>query len=698
MARRTDQPRGDLEVRGAILYATLINVVAVLPVLFMGGLSGAFFQPLALSYALAVLVSMVVALTVTPALSLILLAGALPKSGDPPLQRALKRAYGTVLSRVLHTPSVAFAIVGMVALAGLAVAPRLGQSLFPAFKERDFLVHWIATPGTSIQEERRTVTAGSHQLIAIPGIHHFGAHIGQAFLGEEIAGPNFGEDWVSVDPSADYDRTVASIRRVVAANPGLYRNVQTYMRERIEEVLSGAGEPVVVRIFGPNLDVLRHTAGEVQHALAGVNGLAELHTSLQQDVPQIDVEVRLGAARRAGLKPGDVRRDSATLVAGEEVADMFRAGRAYDVQVWSTPQTRDSLTAIRKLPIDTPHHGQVPLGTVADVRAAPTANLIERENASRKIDVAANVTGRPLSAINNDVRRRLRQVKLPLGYQVKLLGEATERAAAQRHLMGYAAIAAVAVLLLLQAAFRSWRLATLMFLTLPMALVGGALAAYIGVGLISLGALIGFFTVLGIAARNGIMMITHFQHLERHEGETFGPRLVLRGALERLAPILMTASATGLALLPLAISGARPGQEIEHPMAVVILGGLVTSTLLNLFVLPALYLRLGRRGRGVERVLAGHEGALPDLPLEPPRGRARGRRRFAYKEAASRDTTASLAQQRGDGVDGTGPRIPTTSSTSSTSSSLGLLSDGEGVEGDRGSTRTRAGGRTDAEQ
>jgi CzcA family heavy metal efflux pump len=589
-----------LEVRGAILYATLINVVAVLPVLFMGGLSGAFFEPLALSYALAVLTSMLVALTVTPALSAILLGRTPPRSTEPLLQRALKLAYGTALARVLRAPRVALAIVGAVALAGVVVAPRLGESLFPAFKERDFLIHWITTPGTSMQEERRIVTAANRQLLAIPGIHHVGAHIGQAFLGEEIAGPNFGENWVSVDPRADYDRTLASIHRVVAANPGLYRNVQTYMRERIQEVLTGAGEPVVVRIFGADLKVLRNTAHEVQHALAGVKGLTELHTELQRDVPQIDVRVRLGVARRYGVKPGDVRRASATLLASEEVADLFRGGRAYNVDVWSTPATRDSLTAIRSLPIDTPRGGQVPLARLADVRIAPTPNLIERENASRKIDVAANVTGRPLGAIDKDVRSRLRAVKMPLGYHAELLGEAAERAAAQRHLTMYAGVAAIAILLLLQAALGSWSLATLMFLTLPMALVGGVLAAYAGVGIISLGALIGFFTVLGIAARNGIMMITHLQHLERNEGQTFGPGLVLRGARERLAPILMTASATGLALLPLAVSGARPGQEIEHPMAVVIIGGLVTSTLLNLFVVPALYLRLSARRRAVD--------------------------------------------------------------------------------------------------
>jgi len=238
----------------------------------------------------------------------------------------------------------------------------------------------------------------------------------------------------------------------------------------------------------------------------------------------------------------------------------------------------------------------VPLATLADVRIRPTPNVIERERASRRIDVAADLpTGRDLGSVTNDVEERLRAVDLPLGYHAELLGEAAERKAAQEHLLLYALGAALLIFALLQAAFGSWRLAALLFFTLPMALVGGVLAAWVGVGVISLGALIGFFTVLGIAARNGIMMISHFQHLEREEGEEPGRALVLRGAGERLAPILMTASATGLALLPLVLLGDRPGAEIEHPMAVVILGGLVTSTLLNLFVVPALYLRFATK-------------------------------------------------------------------------------------------------------
>jgi Cu/Ag efflux pump CusA len=566
----------------------------VIPVVFVGGLSGAFFRPLALSYALAVLASMVVALTVTPAMSMIMLSRGEPREREPRLVRGLKRGYEAVLTPIIRTPRPALLAVGAIAVAGAIVGPNLGQSLFPEFKERDFLMHWISKPGTSITEERRIVTRASKELRQVPGVRDFGSHIGQAFLGEEIVGSNFGENWVSISPNADYDKTLERLHDVVDLHPGLYRNVQTYLRERIDEVLVGESDPIVVRIFGQDLRVLRKTADRVRAKLADVSGLSELHTELQEDVPQIDVKVRLDVARRYGLKPGDVRRAAATLVASEEVGDLFRAGKAYDVHVWSTPETRGNLTAIRRLPIETPRSGQVALGTLASVRVRPTPNAIHRENASRRIDIVAGLEGRALSDVDRDIKDRLGQVQMPLGYHADLLGESAERASAQSRLLELALVAALIVFLLLQAAFRSWRLAALLFLALPMALVGGLLAAYSSVGIISLGALIGFFTVLGIAARNGIMMITHFQNLERYENEPFGPALVLRGARERLSPILMTALATALALLPLAVSADKPGQEIEHPMAIVILGGLITSTLVNLFIVPALYLRVAR--------------------------------------------------------------------------------------------------------
>jgi Cu/Ag efflux pump CusA len=569
-------------------------VLAIVPVFFLTGLTGSFFRPLVFSYALAVLVSLLVALTVTPALSLILLSKTHLERRESPLTRWLEDGYGWLLARILPRPRRAYAAVGGVLVAGIAVVPFLGQSLLPSFKERDFLMHWVTEPSTSGPEEFRISVQACRELRTIPGVRNCGSHIGQALLADEVVGVHFGENWVSVDPSVDYDKTLAGIQEVVAGYPGIHRDVQTYLKERIREVLTGASQEVVVRVYGPDLDVLRAKAEEVVEAMSKIEGTVDPHMELHTDVPQINVRVNLAAAQRYGLKPGDVRRASGVLVASEEVGDVFSDGKAYDVHVWSTPETRSSLTSIRQLPIDTPGGEQVALGDVADVRIEPTPNTVEHENLARKIDAGANVQDRDLGSVAHDVQRALEQIDFPLGYHAEILGEYKERQAAQKRLLLVGLFAALGIFLLLQACFRDWRLATLSFLTLPMALVGGALAAFIGDGIISLGSLVGFFTILGIAARNGILMINHFQYLEQHEGEFFGPPLVLRGARERLAPIVMTTLATGLAVVPLVAAGRIPGHEIEHPLAVVILGGLVTSTMLNLLVLPALYLRFGK--------------------------------------------------------------------------------------------------------
>jgi len=442
-------------------------------------------------------------------------------------------------------------------------------------------------------------------LRRIPGVLSFGTHIGQAFLGEEVAGVNFGENWLRISPDVDLDKTLASVRKVIANYPGVYRDVMTYLNERIEEVLTGAKEPIVVRVYGQNLHTLHDIAVTIQHRLSDIPGIGDDHVDLTFDTPQIQVQVDLAKAAQYGLKPGDVRRAASTLVAGEEVGDIFRNGKAYDTVVWSTPGTRSSVAAISDLPLDTnTGNGKiVRLGDVATVKVQPNPSSIDRENDSRKIDVAASVQGRDLGSVVGDVEKVVSSMNMPEGYDAAVLGEYTERQGAQNSLFLVGVLAALAILLLLQTSFRSWRLAVLILATLPMALVGGAIGAYLGGGIISIGSLVGFFTVFGIAARNGILLINHFQHLEDVEGEPFSRDLVVRGARERLAPILMTSLATGLAVVPLVVLGYRPGDEIEYPLAVVILGGLLTSTLLNLFLVPSLYLRFGRRGEGGSRRL-----------------------------------------------------------------------------------------------
>jgi Cu/Ag efflux pump CusA len=482
-------------------------------------------------------------------------------------------------------------------VAGLAVVPFLGQELLPSFKERDFLMHWLLIPGASRPEMVRITQQASRELRQIPGVRNFGAHIGRALAADEVVGIYFTENWVSVDPSVDYDETVARIQATVDGYPGLVRDVQTYLKERIREVLTGSSEAIVVRIYGPELDVLRRQAAEVNQLLAGIEGVVDLHTELQVDIPQIEIEVDLAKAQHYGIKPGDVRRAQAAMMASIEVGDIYIDQKAFDVAVWGKPEIRNDLTALRELLIDTPGGGHVRLEEVADVRIVPAPNHIEHEGVTRRIDVLANVRGRDLGSVVAELERGLEQLEFPIGYHPELLGEFAERQAAQGRLFLFAIGAAILIFFLLQTSFNNWRLTILSFLTLPIALVGGLLAASItGGGIISLGSLVGLLTILGIATRNGIMMISHFQHLEEEEGETFGPALVLRGARERLAPILMTALTTGLALVPLVIAGNIPGHEIEHPLAIVVVGGLVTSTVLNLLVVPTLYLRFGKAG------------------------------------------------------------------------------------------------------
>lgn len=583
-----------LEVRGAIVYASLIEISALMPVFFLQGLSGAFFKPLATAYVVAGLVSPFIALTVTPAMVLILLSNAPIHHRPSPIIPWMHKIYDAVLGRVMPRPRLAYGTVAGLMVAGMAVWPFLGQELLPSFKERDFLMHWLTKPGTSHPEMWRITAQACRELLTIPGVRNCGSHIGQAMNADEPYGIYFTENWISVDPAVDYDATLAKVQETVDGYPGLIRDVQTYLKERIREVLTGSSDTIVVRIYGPELEGLRTQADNVLAALEGIEGIADLKKEAHVDVAQIDIEVDLAAAQRHGLKPGDIRRATAFLLQGEEVGDIFIGGKTYDVNVWSTPDTRNSLTNIRELLIDTPDGGHVRLADVATVQIVAAPNVVEREGQSRKIDVSANVRGRDLGAVVRDVEAALKTLEFPLEYRAELFGEYAERQAAQRNLFLAGLVAVVAIFFLLYTSFENWRLATLTFLTLPWALVGGILAAYFTSGVLSLGSLVGLLTILGIATRNGIMMISHFEHLEKEEGEPFGPELVKRGARERIAPIMMTALTTGLALVPLVIAGSIPGHEIEHPMAIVILGGLVTSTLLNLLVVPSLYLRFGK--------------------------------------------------------------------------------------------------------
>ncbi|MGH8683081.1 MAG: efflux RND transporter permease subunit [Burkholderiales bacterium] len=587
-----------LETRRVTLYATLIVMLAVVPVFFMGGVAGAFFGPLAVSYLLAVVASTAVALTVTPALTVMLLGRASSGVGESRIAVRLRERYDAVLRRAVGAPRKVFAVAGVVVAAGVAVWPLLGQSLLPPLKERELLVNWTTPPGTSHAETYRITSRVSSELRSLPGVRYVGAHVGRAVTGDQVVGINSSQIWVSIDPNADHDQTVAAIRETIDGYPGVDRSVQTYLRDKVGEVLTGETEAIVVRLYGPRRDILQQKAGEVRQALSEVAGIVDLRVRGQVEEPQVRVKVDLDSAGRANVRPGDVRRSSATVFSGLVVGYLFKEQKIYEVVVWGAPETRQSLNNLRDLWVEKSDRTHARLGDVADVSIVSTPTVIRHERIAPYVDVVANVAGRDPGSVADEVDDRLEKIQFPLEYHPELLGEFAERESAEERMLGVAAAALIGIFLLLQACFQSWRLALIAFLALPVSLAGGVLGVLASGGVASLGSIIGFLAILGIAARNGVFLISHYQRLEGQAGVPFGLELVVRGARERLLPVLTSSAAIVVALLPIVVFGRIPGLEIVHPTALVIIGGVVASALVTLLVVPALYLVIGS---GAER-------------------------------------------------------------------------------------------------
>jgi Cu/Ag efflux pump CusA len=478
---------------------------------------------------------------------------------------------------------------GALVVAGAASLPFLGQALLPTFKESELVIRWQGPPGTSLPEMNRITSRASRELRSIDGVRNVGADVGRAVTSDQVVSVNSAELWVSIDPDADYDETVASVKEVVAGYPGLAQDVQAFSNERAADALGGDEDDFVVRVYGEDPDVLRAKAREVQQLLSGIDGVTGEHVQLPALEPTLEVEVDLLAAQRHRVKPGDVRRAAATLLSGIGVGSLFEEQKVFDVVVWGTPETRGSLSDVRRLLIETPDGGHVQLGQVADVRISPNVSVIERHAVSRYLDVAADVDGRSTGAALNDVEDALDGVAFPLEFHSEVF--AAERQPAGRLLLiGLAVV--LGMFLLFQAAFGAWRRAALALLTLPVAVAGSVLAALADGGTLSFGSYIGLLAVLGLAARNSVLLIGHYGRLEEN-GNAFGRQLVLRGSAERFAPILITGTAAALLCAPFLILGGSPGLEVVRPLAVVVLGGVVTSTFLSLFVVPVLYLRAG---------------------------------------------------------------------------------------------------------
>jgi CzcA family heavy metal efflux pump len=674
------------EVRNPITYATFIALLAIVPVIVMEGRPGAFFEPLALAYVLAVLASMIVALTVAPALSLLLFSRGHVGRRESPILGWLSPRYDSTLSRLLRAPRPVLIAAGVCVAVGLAALPLLDTALIPSLKDRDVLVRLQSPPGTSELRMSDTTAQLSRELGAIPGVEDVSGHVGRAVTGDQIVDVNSSTLSVKIGSDADYDATVASIEDVVGRlDEAVDRDVVTYSQQEVRDVgtlidaeapnsgdnldvLTGADKPLVVRLYGPDLDGLRREANEVRDVVGGVDGVVDPSIELVPERPDLAIETDLAEALPYGIKPGDVRRAAATLLQGIQVGSTFQDQKVFDVIVMGVPETRQSVESVRELPIDTPVGGHVRLGDVADVGIQPSPAVIKRDAASRYVDIEAHLSGRSLGAVAGDIDGHLANVELPLEYHVEVLTESTSQEANVARIVGFGIVIAIAIFLLLQAAFRSWRLAGLAFLTLPVALVGGVLAALIDGATLSLGSLIAFLALLGIAVRNGVMLIHRFQRLRVDEVQAFGAELVRRGAKDRLAPTLTVAVATAAAVLPFVIMGEVAGLEIVHPMAVVMLGGLLTSTLLGLFMLPVLYLRFGAGALpdavpqiDVMSRRAGDPGGLVAATHQPPRFRVAkpvdGDVKVADEpdsprgfERASERQAKSAHQERGEGA------------------------------------------------
>ncbi|NNF11975.1 MAG: efflux RND transporter permease subunit [Gemmatimonadetes bacterium] len=582
------------EGRRPLVYATLIIVLFLLPVFFVEGVTAAFAQSLVGAFVLAIVASTLVAVTLTAALSVVLLPATPLAHEESRVGGALVDRLDRVSARATQWPRRALAGVGALAVLCVISIPLMRPgSTVPELREMHLLVRWEGSSSTSHPAMSRIAGRIGQEIRSIPGVREVSAQVGRAVMSDKRMDVNTGELWVSIDPEADHDATVAAVSGLVSSYPGLDGEVMTYLQAQVREELSGTRDPLVVRVYGEDLGVIREKAEQVQMALAVIDGVVDPSVDFPEERPTIEIEVDLDAAQAYGLKPGDVRRSAAVLLSGMEVGNLFEEQKVFDVVVLGTPETRHSLTSIEDLLIDTPGGGHVRLGEVAEVRRVPAVTVIHRDAASRRVDVTASVEGRGLGAVAADVERAIGEIDFPLEYRAELLGLYADRLAAERRMIGFAAVAFLLITLLVQAFTRSWQVAVAYFLTLPTALSGGVIvAATLLGGELSLAAMAGLLAVLAVAVRQGTTVMSRYQTLE-DEGVAFGPELVRQATRERLGPVLLTSLAMGLLFLPFAVMGGVAGLEVASPMAVVALGGLVTTTLFTLAGLPALYLLFG---------------------------------------------------------------------------------------------------------
>jgi CzcA family heavy metal efflux pump len=586
-----------IEVRSAVVYATFAVVLVFVPILTMSGLAGRLFAPLGVAYILSILASLVVALTVTPALCLVFLGGQHFKPEDPPLVRWLKDRYVRSLRRVESNAKAVMVIVGICTLLGLAALPFFSGGFIPELQEGHFIIHMSVVPGTSLKQSLALGQRVTADLLRLPAVKSVAQQIGRAELADDTLGPHESELTVSLSPlpGGDAESAQAAIRKVLAKYAGAGFAMNTFLTERVEETLSGFSAAVAINVFGGDLDALDATANEIARTLDRVPGATDVKVESPAGTPQVVIQLKPAELARYGLDAVTALEAISTAYEGARAGQIYDGNRVFDVSVILDADHRKDISQISALPLRSRGGIHVPLGEIAAIYQTAGRYVVLHQGARRVQTITCNVGGRDVGSFVAEAQRRIRaDVKFPAGTYHEFGGTAAGESQARRDLTVHSLLAALGIVLLLFIVMRKGRNLTLVLVNIPFALVGGVLAVFASGGPLSIGALVGFVTLFGITLRNSIMLISHYKHLIEVEGQRWGLETALRGAAERMTPILMTALVTGLGLLPLAIASGSPGREVEGPMAIVILGGLVTSTALNLLVLPTLALRFGR--------------------------------------------------------------------------------------------------------
>lgn len=586
------------EIRGPIVNATAIITVVFLPLFFLSGVEGRMLRPLGLAYVVSILASLVVAVTVTPVLCSFLLPNApiMREQKDSWLVRALKAVYAPTLSLVLARPRLISGMAALGVLATLAVFPLMGRGFLPEFQEGTLTVSAVTVPGTGIVESDQLGRRVEEVLMAHSAVVSTARRTGRAELDEHAQGVNAAEIDVQLDLAlGKVEDIVAELRDRVTIIPGMNITIGQPIGHRIDHMLSGTRAAIAVKIFGPDLYELRSVAESVRAAVEDIEGLVDLQVEQQSDVPQLSIRADRAAMARFGVTPGRLAEAVDVAFNGEVVSQVLEGQSTFDLVVRYPDELRDSQARIAMARVDVPAGGTVPLADLADVRFERGPNTVSREDVQRKIVVQANVEGRDVGGVVDDIRERVdAEVVIPDGYYVEYGGQFESGQAAARAIGLLSIVSVLAIFLILFQEFGSAHISVLVMVNLPLALIGGVFATMAMGGVLNVATMVGFITLFGIAVRNGILLVSHYKHL-LGEGKNLRDAVV-QGSLERLNPILMTALTAALALIPLALGGGEPGKEIQAPLAVVVLGGLITSTFLNMVVVPALFFEFGDEG------------------------------------------------------------------------------------------------------